>query len=192
MAFNASYGCQARSNQRSAAATALSAQPSLISHRPDTAGHALALGRPDVLRSIVASLVVCGARRWVTKKVKGTLWGRSGFLAKETSRSTSIVHVSIPESLTTLTNEGRIRPVVQSHLRRSNDVSRSMRSFTLYNIIAWQLTLAESGSTPNVEVALVSNPESRADGQSPAENSSCLPGSPLGLSLQQQRLEWTI
>jgi hypothetical protein len=41
---------------------------------------------------------------------------------------------------------------------RSDELGRVVGHFTLYNVIAWQFTLAEAGGTPNTKVALISNP----------------------------------
>ncbi len=41
---------------------------------------------------------------------------------------------------------------------RSDAAGRVVGHFTLYNMIAWQFTLAETGGTPNAKIALISNP----------------------------------
>jgi hypothetical protein len=41
---------------------------------------------------------------------------------------------------------------------RSDERGRVVGHFTLYNAVAWQFTLAESGGTPNTKIALISNP----------------------------------
>ena len=41
---------------------------------------------------------------------------------------------------------------------RSDERGRVVGHFTLYNAVAWQFTLAESGGTPNTRIALISNP----------------------------------
>jgi hypothetical protein len=41
---------------------------------------------------------------------------------------------------------------------RSDERGRVVGHFTLYNAVAWQFTLAESGGAPNARIALISNP----------------------------------
>jgi hypothetical protein len=41
---------------------------------------------------------------------------------------------------------------------RSNALGRVIGHFTLYNIIAWQFVMAESGGTPDLKIALISDP----------------------------------
>jgi hypothetical protein len=41
---------------------------------------------------------------------------------------------------------------------RSDDAGRVIAHFTLYNVIAWQFVLAESGGTPDLKIGLISNP----------------------------------
>jgi hypothetical protein len=41
---------------------------------------------------------------------------------------------------------------------RSDEVGRVVGHFTLYNVMAWQMVLAEGGGTPNLKVGLISNP----------------------------------
>jgi hypothetical protein len=41
---------------------------------------------------------------------------------------------------------------------RSNESGRVVGHFTLYNAVAWQITLAEAGGTPNAKIGIISNP----------------------------------
>jgi hypothetical protein len=45
----------------------------------------------------------------------------------------------------------------------SDESGRVVAHFTLYNVISWQIVLAEAGGTPNARIALISNPLAPAE-----------------------------
>ena len=50
-------------------------------------------------------------------------------------------------------------PVFNLIYVRSNKGGKVVGHFTLYNVLAWQFTLAEKGGSPIKKIALISNPE---------------------------------
>jgi hypothetical protein len=46
---------------------------------------------------------------------------------------------------------------------RSNQAGRVVAHFTLYNVISWQIVLAEAGGMPNTRIGLISNPLDTAE-----------------------------
>jgi hypothetical protein len=52
----------------------------------------------------------------------------------------------------------RFGPAFNSIFVRSDEQGRMLAHFTLYNMVAWHITLAGNGAPPNVALGLVSNP----------------------------------
>ena len=137
------------------------AQPSLISHRPDTAGHMLALGGPDVLRSIVKASLVLWSTLVGNDEVRGEHYGPARCFVVEGDELFNLNHVRLDFRIFNDVEKMKAEfgPLFNFIYVRSNDVGRVIGHFTLYNMVAWQFVLAESGGTTNVKIALISNPE---------------------------------
>jgi hypothetical protein len=145
------------------------AQPSLISHRPDTAGHMLALGGPDVLRSIVKASLVLWSTLVGNDEVRGEHYGPARCFVVEGDESFNLNHGRLDSRIFNDVEKMKAEfgPLFNFIYVRSNDVGRVIGHFTLYNMVAWQFVLAESGGTPSVKIALISNPEE------PSRRSNC-------------------
>jgi hypothetical protein len=137
------------------------AQPSLISHRPDTAGHMLALGGPDVLRSIVKASLVLWNILSGNDEMRREHCGSARRFVVEGDQRFNLDHTRLDSRLFDDVEKMKAEfgPLFNFIYVRSNDVGRVIGHFTLYNVVAWQFTLAESGGPPNVKIALISNPE---------------------------------
>lgn len=145
------------------------ARPSLISHRPDTAEHMLALGGPDVLGSIVKASLVLWSTLVGNDEVKGEHYAAARRFVAEGDESFNLDHVRLDSRIFDNVEKMKAEfgPLFNFIYVRSNDVGRVIGHFTLYNMVAWQFTLAESGGTPNLKIALISNPEE------PSRRSNC-------------------
>jgi HNH endonuclease len=139
----------------------LGAHPSLISQRPATSGHELALGGPDALRSVIkASLVLWSTlvgnhelKRVPYKAARRFVIEGDERFALDRSRLDSRPFDDIEKM------KAEFGPLFNLIYVRSDDVGRVIGHFTLYNAVAWHFTLAESGGPPNTKIALISNPE---------------------------------
>lgn len=54
--------------------------------------------------------------------------------------------------------EAKFGPLFNLLIVRSDEAGRVVAHFTLYNLVAWQMVLAEAGGPPDTYLALVSNP----------------------------------
>ena len=142
------------------------AGPSLISQRPDTAGHMQALGGPDVLRSIVKASLVLWSTLVGNDEARGEHYGAARRFVAEGDEAFNLNHVRLDSRIFNAVEKMKAQfgPLFNLICVRSNDVGRVIGHFTLYNVIAWQVTLAESGGPPDLKIALISNPERPSGG----------------------------
>jgi hypothetical protein len=136
------------------------AQGSIINERAGAVHHGLLFGGPDAIRSAVkASLVL-----W------STLVGNDEVRSAPYDAARQFV-VNGDEQFLSLRTHIDSRPFGDIERMkaafglmfnliyvRSDERGRVVGHFTLYNAVAWQFTLAESGGTPNARIALISNP----------------------------------
>jgi hypothetical protein len=136
------------------------AQGSIINERAGAVHHGLLFGGPDAIRSAVkASLVL-----W------STLVGNDEVRSAPYDAARQFV-VNGDEQFLSLRTHIDSRPFGDIERMkaafglmfnliyvRSDERGRVVGHFTLYNVVAWQFTLAESGGTPNARIALISNP----------------------------------
>ena len=136
------------------------AQGSIINERAGVVHHGIRLGGPDAIRSAVkASLVL-----W------STLVGNDEVRSAPYDAARQFV-VNRDEQFFSLRTHIDFRPFGDIERMkaafgllfnliyvRSDERGRVVGHFTLYNAVAWQFTLAESGGTPNAKIAIISNP----------------------------------
>ena len=145
----------------------LGAQPSLISERPGTSGHALALGGPDVLRSIIKASLVLWSTLVGNSELKRAHYDPARRFVVEGDERFNLDRTRLDSRIFEDVDKMKAEfgPLFNLIYVCSDDAGRVIGHFTLYNAVAWQFTLAESGGTPNAKIALISNPENPSSGQ---------------------------
>jgi len=132
----------------------------LIERRPGVVPFRLSFGSEDVLRSMVKSCLVLLA----TKVGSNTLKQDCFAAARE-----FVLNGSGPFYQTRVHLDSREPPGVAALKQQfgelfnliyvgSDGQGRVIGHFTLYNVMGWQIVLAESGGPPNETIALISNP----------------------------------
>jgi HNH endonuclease len=136
------------------------AQASLITERPGAVHHSLRLGGPDAIRSAMKACLVLWSTLVGNDEVKSApydaarkfvLDGDEQFLHRRT-------HIDSREFADVERMKAAYGLLFNMIYVRSDESGRVVGHLTLYNAIAWQVTLAEAGGTPNAKVALISNP----------------------------------
>lgn len=137
-----------------------SANATYTARRPDTVHHQLSFGGPLALRSIAKSSLVLWAILVGNSHIKSPVYEvvrRFILDGDETFNTTRIFldsrYLPRVEELTQ-----RFGPFFNLIYIKSNDAGRVIAHFTMYNLIGWQLVLAEEGGIPNQRIALISNP----------------------------------
>jgi len=131
-----------------------------ITQRPDTVQHQLRFGGPNALRSMIKSSLVLWSRLVGNDEVRSAPYaaardfvvnGNDSFVRNHT-RLDSRAFVEIDRVVSAY---GQLFNLIYV---RSNAEGRVVGHFTLYNVAAWQFTLADAGGKPNEKIALISNP----------------------------------
>ena len=131
-----------------------------ITKRPGCVHHALSFGGPDAVRSITKSCLELWAVAVGNNEVRGP--------AYQEARSFVLAYAEPFNSLR-IQLDSRFLPNVDELKRRFGDLfnlifiqsdfaGRVIAHFTLYNMIAWTVVLAEQVGTPNRKIGLVNNP----------------------------------
>jgi hypothetical protein len=132
----------------------------IVEKRPDPVHHQISLGGSDALRSVVKSCLILLATVAGNDTLKA-----SAFLASRNF----VINGSEEFNKTRICIDSREVPNAETLKRdyggfynllyvRSDASGRVIGHFTLYNIISWQIVLAESGGPIKQTIALVSNP----------------------------------
>lgn len=130
-----------------------------ITQRPDPVHHQFRFGGPDVIRSMIKSSLALWSTLVGNDEVRGPPYeaarhfvvsGNDQFV-RDHSRLDSR---SFAELGRIVEAYGRLFNLIYV---RSDGEGRVVGHFTLYNVAAWQYTLAESGGKPNAKIALISN-----------------------------------
>jgi hypothetical protein len=137
-----------------------SANAGYITKRPGTVRHSLSFGGPDAVRSITKSCLELWVVAVGNQEVRGPAYqeARTFALAYAEPFNSARVHL-----------DSRFLPNVDELKRRfgnlfnliyikSDAAGRVIAHFTLYNMIAWTVILAEQGGTSNRKIGLVNNP----------------------------------
>lgn len=131
-----------------------------ISKRPDTVQHQLRVGGPDAIRSMIKSGLILWSTLVGNTEVRGLPYeaarnfvanGNDQFV-RDFSRLDSRPFTELDEITKAY---GKLFNLIYV---RSDAEGRVIGHFTLYNIWAWQFTLAEAGGKPNAKIALISDP----------------------------------
>jgi hypothetical protein len=133
---------------------------SYVERRPDTVHHPLEFGGPLAVRSAAKSALVLWATLVGNDEVRSSPYDAARQFIVEGNEAFSLARTYL---------DSRCPPHSEELQRRfgkffnliylsSDESGRVIGHFTLYNVISWQIVLAEAGGTPNVRIALISNP----------------------------------
>lgn len=149
----------------------LTGSAAVVERHPDFVGHHLSFGGEDALRSITKSCLVLLASKVSSDALKGAPFedARSFVLSGLKTFYTSRIHLDAREMpcANRLVNEyGDLFNLIYV---KSDSAGRVIGHFTLYNLVSWQVVLAESGWVPDIAVALCSDPLTGKWGKDVAE-----------------------
>ncbi|QQN66753.1 HNH endonuclease [Bradyrhizobium diazoefficiens] len=135
-------------------------QTTYTARRPDTVHHQLSFGGPLALRSITKSCLVLWATLVGNAEVKSTAYEAARRFVLDGDETFNTTRIFLDSRYLPRADElmQRFGPFFNLIYVKSNDAGRVVAHFTLYNIIGWQIVLAERGGTPNQRTALISNP----------------------------------
>jgi hypothetical protein len=137
-----------------------SANAGYITKRPGPVHHPLAFGGPDAVRSITKSCLELWAVAVGNDEVRGPAYqeARSFVLAYAEPFNAARIHLDsrfLPDADELKRHFGNLFNLIYI---KSDPAGRVIAHFTLYNMIAWTVVLAERGGTPNRKIGLVNNP----------------------------------
>jgi hypothetical protein len=132
----------------------------VVHRRPDRLHLPLSLGGQSALRSVVKSCLVLLATKAGSEPLRAEPFAAAREFVLEGGDAFDHAHASLdPRALPGLDIVTKAYgPLFNLITVRSDEVGRTIGHFTLYNVIAWQVVLAEQGGPPNVAVSLASNP----------------------------------
>jgi hypothetical protein len=127
---------------------------------PGTVHHQLSFGGPQSLRSIAKSCLVLWTLQVGNEEVKSRAFDEARHFVLEGSVTFNTERIrldsrSIPSVDRLIAKFGQFFNLIYVS---SDERGRVVAHFTLYNIVGWQLVLAETGGSPNQIIALCSNP----------------------------------
>jgi hypothetical protein len=132
----------------------------IIEKRPGTVFHPISLGGHDALRSVAKSCLVLLATVVGNDAVRSSPFGAAcNFVVNgDTVFNKSRIRIDsreIPDVEVLKKGYGEFFNLIYV---RSDTNGRTIGHFTLYNIISWQIVLAEGGGPGDQKTALISNP----------------------------------
>jgi hypothetical protein len=136
------------------------AQGSIVSQRPAAIYQQIVFGGPDALRSMVKASLVLWSTLVGNDEIRSAPYhaardfvvnGDEQFLLKQT-------HLDSRFFVDVERMKFAFGPIFNLIYVRSDQAGRVIGHFTLYNAVAWQFTLAETGAAPNAKIGLISNP----------------------------------
>lgn len=152
----------------------------MILKRPGTVHYRLSFGGPLSNRSAVKSVLVLWALKVGNDELKSSLYDNardfvlSGIAAFDGKRTYEEAKKFLDETPHPFNKDGvhldsRHLPISEELVKRfgpffnliyvaSDANGRVIGHFTLYNLISWQMVLAEKGGTPSAKIGLASNP----------------------------------
>ena len=132
----------------------------LVEARPGQKHHGISLGGEKALRAVAKSFLVLLATVVGNNAVKANPFATSRDFVVKGSEEFSKTRAQIDSRDVPGLDEFKkdFGPFFNLIYIRSNEVGRVVGHFTLYNVISWQIALAEMGGPPSQKIALVSNP----------------------------------
>src|ERR1700734_926060 len=137
-----------------------SAIGSFTTRRPDTVHHALSFGGPMAVRSAAKSSLVLWATVVGNEEVRSAPYDdvRRFIVSGDERFNLHRTHLDSRYLPQTEEFQDRFGKFFNLIYVRSNEAGRVVAHFTLYNILSWQMILAEPGGNPNTRAGLISNP----------------------------------
>jgi hypothetical protein len=136
------------------------AKASMMEWRPPVVGFNMTLGGPNALRSVAKACLVLWALKVGNEEVKSPAYDgiRNYILNDDPSYVVTRTNLDtrVPEAAEKIKNQ--YSALFNLLYVRSDGAGRVVGHATIYNILAFQVVLAESGCTPHQATALVSNP----------------------------------
>ena len=141
------------------------AQASVVYQRAGPVHHALRFGGPEAIRSAMKATLMLWSTLVGNSEVRGTAFDAARqFVVNSGERFLrDRTHIDLRFHDDVERMKATYGLMFNLIYVRSNAEGRVVGHFTLYNVIAWQFTLAEAGGTPNAKIAFISN--SLAPGQ---------------------------
>jgi hypothetical protein len=136
------------------------AQASVVSQPAGPVRHDIRLGGPDAICSAVKASLVLWSTLVGSEEVRSAAYdaARHFVLNGDEQFSLNRTHIDSRYLVDVERMKAEYGPMFNLIYVRSDAAGRVIGHFTLYNIIAWQFTLAETGGTPHAKMALISNP----------------------------------
>jgi hypothetical protein len=137
----------------------VTAKASMVEWRPGPVGFNMTLGGPDALRSVAKACLVLWALKVGNEEVKGRSYDgiRNYILNDDPSYVAPRTNLDTRLSAAAEKIKNQYGPLFNLVYVRSDDAGKVIGHITIYNILAFQVVLAESGGTPHQATALVSN-----------------------------------
>lgn len=135
-------------------------KPSIVTRRPDFIPFALSFGGHDAVRSVSKSCLELWALAVGNGEAKSDPYDetRRFIVNGDDNFNKTRVHLDSRYLPQTDKLKERFGELFNLIYVRSDDAGRVIGHFTLYNIISWQIVLAETGGQVNTKIALASNP----------------------------------
>jgi HNH endonuclease len=138
----------------------LSGSAVIVERCPDTVGHHLSFGGEDALRSIAKSCFVLLATKVRSDALKGAAFEDARNFVLNGSDAFYRSRINIDARLLPCASElmAEYGDLFNLIYVKSDSAGRVIGHFTLYNLVSWQLVLAEVGGGTETAIALVSDP----------------------------------
>lgn len=142
----------------------LTAKARAVERRPGFIHFPLSFGGHNAIRAAAKSCMVLWALKVGNSELRQQTYdavrtfvvaGDEGFLKTRTALDGRLLDNIVPV-------KEAYGPLFNLIYVRSNDIGRVVGHFTFYNVLGFQIVLAESGGVPNERIGLVSNPLSPA------------------------------
>jgi len=135
-------------------------QMSVTRRRPDTIPFSLSFGGEEAIRAAAKSCLVLWATIVGNDEVKSEYYAdvRRYIVGGDTSFNKLMVHLDSRMLPSVKDIKRRFGPIFNMIYVCSNDDGKVIGHFTMYNMIAFQVVLAQAGGSKRRRVALVSNP----------------------------------
>jgi HNH endonuclease len=138
---------------------------SMVEWRPPAAGFGMTLGGPDALRSAAKACLVLWALKVGNDNVRGAPYAgiRNYILNDDPSYIRTRTNLDTRVFEDTEKMKRQYGPLFNLIYVRSDDAGRVIAHLTIYNLLGFQIVLADSGGTPSQATGLVSNPLNPGD-----------------------------
>jgi len=134
-------------------------KPTFVSRRPGTVHHSLSFGGPEALRSVAKSALVLWTLAAGNEEVRSDAYAEARQFVLSggdfNARRMKLDSRPIPGTDALVDRFGKFFNLLYV---ASDANGRVVGHFTLYNMVGWQMVLAERGGPPNLKIGLINNP----------------------------------